>query len=210
MPLLTGPVAAGTYARYRSGLRRHMQAYASQRTVPLGPHLQLLFEDRLTVSYQTLEAMFDRRLDPDFDAEENLTRYAHLLPSGHRLCATLRTSLPDAQRSPWLPLANQAVHQVCLEVQGQAPVCGSIHMGLPEAQGARTDAVHGLRFDLPCQVRAALLDGAPACLSCRHAACEWRQALASTLVQRLRAELDPGAWAAGLAAAVGAASEGVH
>lgn len=204
MPMLTGFVAADTYARYRSGLRRRMLAYKNQRTVVLGPHMRLLFEDRLTVSYQTLETMHAERFDSAFDEEENLTRFAHLIPDSRSLCATLMIELTDAgQRRRLLGALNEAVHEICLEVDGLLPVRASLNADLPDQHRARPSAVHFLRFDLPRPARAALLDEAGACLSCRHCGFDWEHSMAPALLARLRADLGPGAWVDGLATGMG-------
>ena len=204
MPLLTGFVPADTYARYRSGLRRRMLAYKGQRTLMLGPHLRLLFEDRLTVSYQTLETMHAERFDPAFDEEENLTRFAHLIPDNRSLCATLMIELTDSrQRRRLLCALNEAVHEVCLEVGGLPPVRANVNADLPDQHRARPSAVHFLRFVLPRPARAALLNEAGACLTCRHACCNWQQPMAPALLARLRADLGPGAWVDGLATGMG-------
>lgn len=199
MPLLNGPVAAGAYARHRREICQRMRAYKGLRTLSLGPHMRLLFEDRLTVSHLTLETMHVERFDPAFDAEANLTRFAHLLPDGDSLCATLMIQMEDdALRRQWLPALNEAVHEVFLELQGQPSVRARVNEDLDDQHLARPSAVHFLRFHLPRPARAALLDGAAVRLCCRHAACDCRQALAPALLARLRADLRPGAWVEGL------------
>ena len=181
-----------------------MQAYKGQRTVMLGPHMRVLFEDRLTVSYQTLETMHAERFDPALDAEENLTRFAHLLPDSRSLCATLMIELPDAvQRRRSLPALNEAVHEICLEVADLPPVRACVNVDLPDQHRTRPSAVHFLRFDLPRPTRAAFLDEAGACLSCRHVDCAWRHPMAPALMARLRADLGTGARVDGLATGMG-------
>src|SRR6478735_1695431 len=83
------------YARERSTFRARVLAHKQARSVHLGPHLTLLFEDRLTVQYQVQEML---RIERTFEAagiEDELDAYNPLIPDGTNLKATLLIEYAD-------------------------------------------------------------------------------------------------------------------
>ena len=75
------------YARERSAFRARVLAHKRDRSVALGDHATLLFEDELTIRYQIQEML---RVEKMFEAsgiQEELDAYNPLVPDGSNLKA---------------------------------------------------------------------------------------------------------------------------
>src|SRR3977135_969287 len=83
------------YARERRAFRERVLAHKKPRTVHLGEHLTLLFEDELTIRYQIQEML---RIEKTFDEagiQDELDAYNPLVPDGHNWKATLLVEYED-------------------------------------------------------------------------------------------------------------------
>src|SRR5215472_11632060 len=90
-----------TYARERKLFRSRVLAHKKPRTVHLGEHVTLLFEDELTVRYQIQEML---RIEKTFEEEgiqDELDVYNPMVPDGTNLKATMLIEYEDvpARRS---------------------------------------------------------------------------------------------------------------
>src|SRR5262252_9477899 len=84
-----------TYARERKLFRSRVLAHKRPRTVHLGEHMTLLFEDELTVRYQVQEML---RIEKTFEEEgirDELAAYGSLIPDGTNLKATMLIEYED-------------------------------------------------------------------------------------------------------------------
>ncbi|MGH8363753.1 MAG: DUF3501 family protein, partial [Gammaproteobacteria bacterium] len=50
------------YAQRRDAFRRQVMQHKRVRSLPVGPHVRLLFEDRLTMQYQVQEMLRAERI----------------------------------------------------------------------------------------------------------------------------------------------------
>ena len=86
------------YAKARKEFRAKVLAHKKPRTVHLGEHVTVLFEDELTVRYQIQEML---RIEKTFDEagiEEELEVYNPLVPDGSNWKATLLIEYEDPGR----------------------------------------------------------------------------------------------------------------
>jgi len=154
------------YAQQRSEFRARVLAHKKQRTVHLGEHLTLIFEDRLTVQYQVQEML---RIERIFEAEgiqEELDAYNPLIPDGRNLKATMMIEFPDeAQRRVELVRLRMIEHAIELTVQGHAPVVAIADEDMDRSNDEKTSAVHFLRFELDAAMIEAWNTGAPVTLA---------------------------------------------
>ena len=157
------------YARERPAFRARAIAHKRERTVPLGPHLTLLFEDRLTVQYQVQEMLrIERLFEPAAIAEE-LAAYNPLIPDGSNLKATLLIEYPDeAVRRRELARLRGIEHAIVLQVGAAAPIKAIADEDLERSNADKTSAVHFLRFELDADAVAALREGAALRLEALH------------------------------------------
>src|SRR5207249_9382117 len=84
-----------TYARERPQFRAKVLAHKKDRTVHLGEHLTLVFEDELTIRYQVQEMLRIERIFEDEGIQEELAAYNPLVPDGRNLKATMMIEYPD-------------------------------------------------------------------------------------------------------------------
>lgn len=149
------------YASERSQFRSRVIAHKKARHVPLGPHVTLLFEDRLTVQYQIQEMLRIERIFEPQGIQDELDAYNPLIPDGSNLKATLLFEFPDpAVRAERLGQLAGIEHRVYAEVEGQPRVFAHADEDLDRSNEDKTSAVHFLRFEFPAAAIAALRGGA--------------------------------------------------
>ena len=164
------------------------------RTLSLGPHMRLAFEDRLTLAHQVRTiARAERITDPEALARE-AAAYAPLAPDGRSWRATLLLELPDAhERERELPLLNEAAHQLYIDVPRLLRVRGEANEDQPDRHRRRLSAVHFLRFDWPPAAHGVLQRAGSIVLGCEHPRYAWRRLVPTHTLALLRADLLPAA-----------------
>jgi hypothetical protein len=158
-----------TYARERPAFRARVLAHKQARTVHLGAHLTLIFEDRLTVQYQIQEMLRIERIFEPAGIQDELDAYNPLIPDGGNLKATLLIEYADpAERARKLVELHGIEHRIALQI-GDAPgVVAIADEDLERSTDNKTSAVHFLRFELSPAHARALRDGADMRLSVDH------------------------------------------
>lgn len=171
MPQLT-PASLMTleaYSKSRDEFRARIIAYKKQRTVHLGEHVTLIFEDELTIRYQVQEMLRIERIFEEAGIVGELESYNPLIPDGTNLKATMLieyTSVPERQRA--LALLKGVERRVFVEVEGQDRVYAIADEDLDRENDEKTSAVHFLRFELGAPMIAALKSGAQMKAGCDH------------------------------------------
>jgi hypothetical protein len=157
------------YARERAAFRARVLAHKKPRTIHLGAHLTVVFEDRLTVQYQVQEMLrIERIFEADGIADE-LAAYNPLIPDGGNLKATLLIEYDDVeQRRRELEKLRGIEHDIRLVVDGAEPATTVADEDLERSNEAKTAAVHFLRFELAPAAIAALRAGAAVRLAVDH------------------------------------------
>jgi len=180
-----------TYARERQAFRARVLAHKQARSVHLGPHLTLLFEDRLTVQYQVQEML---RIERTFEAagiQDELDAYNPLIPDGANLKATLLIEYADAdERAQRLVELRGIEHRLALAVGELAPAVAIADEDLERSTEQKTSAVHFLRFELTSAHAAAFKAGTPARLIVDHPMYHADAELAPPTLAALAADLD--------------------
>src|SRR3954463_12089847 len=87
-----------TYARERAGFRAKVLEHKQNRTVQLGEHVTLQFEDELTIRYQVQEMLRIERIFEDDGIQGELDVYNPLVPDGSNWKATMLIEYPDADQ----------------------------------------------------------------------------------------------------------------
>src|SRR5271167_422024 len=83
------------YAKERQSFRARVLAHKKPRTVALGAHLTLLFEDELTIRYQIQEMLRIEKTFEEAGIQDELDAYNPLVPDGHNWKATLLVEYED-------------------------------------------------------------------------------------------------------------------
>jgi len=177
------------YARQRGEFRARVLAHKKQRTVHLGGHLTLIFEDRLTVQYQVQEMLRVERIFEAAGIQEELDAYNPLIPDGHNLKATLMVEFPDEeQRRVELVRLRKIEHAIELTVEGHVPVVAVADEDMDRSNDEKTAAVHFLRFELDPAMIGDWHDGKPVTLASTLPAMPARTALTSAQRDTLAAD----------------------
>src|SRR5256885_4161108 len=148
------------YARDRQSFRARVIEHKKSRTVRLGEHLTLLFEDELTIRYQVQEMLRIEKIFDEEGIEAELAAYNPLVPDGHNFKATMLIEYDDAEeRRRALAQLKGIERKVWLQVEGCPRVFAIADEDLDRETDAKTSSVHFLRFELSDEMIAALKYG---------------------------------------------------
>ena len=157
------------YARQRDEFRAKVMEHKKLRTVHLGEHVTLQFEDELTIRYQVQEMLRIERIFEDQGIQGELDAYNPLVPDGGNWKATLLIEYPDAdERKRMLARLKGIETQVWIRVQGFDPVHPIADEDLERENEEKTSSVHFLRFELAAPMRDALRRGASLAIGVEH------------------------------------------
>src|SRR3954467_3983251 len=163
-------LALEVYARERDGFRAKVMEHKKHRSVRLGEHVTLLFEDELTVRYQVQEMLRIERIFEDDGIQSELDAYNPLVPDGSNLKATMLIEYPDVEeRRRMLGLLRGIERRVWVEVEGCERVLAIADEDLERENDEKTAAVHFLRFELSAAMRERLRRGAGIVVGVDHA-----------------------------------------
>ena len=157
------------YARERTAFRTKVIAHKKTRTVHLGPHVTLIFEDRMTVQYQVQEMLRIERIFEPHAIDEELGAYNPLIPDGANLKATMLIEYDDVEvRRRELENLRGIEDRIDLIVGSHAPVRAVADEDLDRSNETKTSAVHFLRFELSAAMVATLRAGGPLAFAVAH------------------------------------------
>lgn len=157
------------YARERASFRASALAHKRARTVHLGDHLTLLFEDELTIRYQIQEVLRIEKTFDDAGIDEELDAYNPLVPDGGNLKATMLIEYEDADaRRAALARLKGIEDAVWFRVGGLPVVHAIADEDLERENETKTSAVHFLRFELTPAMIAAYRRGDDVVVGVEH------------------------------------------
>ncbi len=161
------------YAKQRNDYRARIIPHKKLRTVHLGDHVTLMFEDELTMRYQIQEMLRSERAFEDEAIQEEIDVYNPLVPDGSNWKATMLIEYEDAEeRRVALTQLKGVEDRVWIAVAGCAKVRAIADEDLPRENEVKTSAVHFLRFELMPDMVAALKAGAALAIGVDHPACQ--------------------------------------
>jgi hypothetical protein len=174
------------YARERDAFRARVMAHKKRRTVHLGGHVTLLFEDELTIRYQVQEMLRIERIFEEEGIRHELEAYGPLVPDGANWKATMLIQYPDAEeRRRMLAKLKGIERATWVQVAGCARVPAIADEDLERENEEKTSSVHFLRFELDAKTREALHAGAALAMGVDHA--DYRASV--TVPEEVRAAL---------------------
>jgi hypothetical protein len=148
------------YAKARKEFRTRVLAHKRPRTIHLGEHATLLFEDELTVRYQVQEMLRIEKIFEDQGIVDELAAYNPLVPDGSNFKATMLLEYEDEnERKAALAKLKGIEDRVWLQVEGCPRVWAIADEDLDRENETKTSAVHFLRFELTQEMVAALKYG---------------------------------------------------
>jgi hypothetical protein len=158
------------YAKARVNIRNQVMAHKKLRTIALGEHVTLIFEDSLTISYQIQEMLRVERIFEEAGIQDELDAYNPLIPDGSNWKATMLIEYTDvAERQTMLARLNGIEHKVWVQAAGQPKVYAVADEDMERANEEKTSAVHFMRFELDPASAAAIKAGAAVGIGIDHA-----------------------------------------
>jgi uncharacterized protein DUF3501 len=159
------------YAKQRQDFRARVLAHKKPRSVHLGEHVTLLFEDELTMRYQIQEMLHWEKIFEEAGIQGELDAYNPLIPDGRNWKATLQVEYEDVEeRKRELGRLKGIEDRVWVQVEGQARVYAIADEDLEREDDQKTSSVHFLRFELTSRMIAALKAGAALAVGVDHPA----------------------------------------
>ena len=157
------------YARERKTFRAQVIEHKKLRTVHLGEHVTLQFEDELTIRYQVQEMLRIERIFEDEGIQGELDAYNPLIPDGSNWKATMLIEYPDeAERRRMLGVLKGIERRVWVQVQGCERVNAIADEDLERENDEKTASVHFLRFELSAAMRERIRRGAGVTVGVDH------------------------------------------
>ena len=137
------------YARERPQFRARVMAHKKDRTLHLGEHVTLLFEDELTIRYQVQEMLRVERIFDEAGIQDELDAYNPLIPDGANWKATMLIEYTEvAERQQMLARLIGIEDRVWMQVEGHPRVYAIADEDLERENADKTSSVHFLRFEL--------------------------------------------------------------
>ena len=157
------------YAKARPEFRRKVMEHKKNRSVALGGHVTLLFEDELTVRYQIQEMLRIEKIFEEQGIEHELEAYNPLIPDGRNLKATMLIEYEDVDvRRRELARLRGVEDRLWVQVEGAPRVHAIADEDLERENEEKTSAVHFVRFELTDDMAGALARGAALSVGVDH------------------------------------------
>ena len=157
------------YAKQRPEFRARVIAHKTHRTVRLGQHITLIFEDELTIRYQIQEMLRIEKKFEEAGIQDELDAYTPLIPDGANLKATMMIEYEDPLvRKTELARLKGVESRVYVQVDGQPKVYAIADEDMERENEEKTSSVHFLRFELEPTAIASWKAGAAVAIGVDH------------------------------------------
>lgn len=157
------------YSRIRKTSRAEAIAHRRLRSVVLGEHVTLQFEDEQTIRRQIQEMLHIEKIFDDEGVRSEIEAYAPLVPDGSNWKATMLIEYPEIhERRRELARLIGVEDRMFVEVEGHTRVYAIADEDLERETDEKTSSVHFLRFEFTTPMKAAIRAGAAVKLGCDH------------------------------------------
>jgi len=157
------------YAKIRKTSRAEAIAHRRLRTVSLGEHVTLQFEDAQTIRRQIQEMLHIEKIFDEEGIQSEIDAYAPLVPDGTNWKATMLIEYPDPhERKRELARLIGIEDRLFVEVEGHARVYAIADEDLDRENDEKTSSVHFVRFEFTKPMREAIRAGAGVKVGCDH------------------------------------------
>ena len=159
------------YSKARKEFRAKVLTHKKHRTIRLGDHITLVFEDELTMRYQVQEMLRVERIFEEQGILDELGAYNPLVPDGSNWKATMLIEYPDLEeRKVALAKMIGVEDRVWMRVGAHQKVYAIADEDLDRENDEKTSAVHFLRFELDAPMKHALKSGEALAVGVDHPA----------------------------------------
>jgi hypothetical protein len=157
------------YSKRRESMRAEAIAHRKRRSVQLGEHVTLQFEDEHTIRRQIQEMLHIEKIFDEDGIQSEIDAYGPLVPDGSNWKATMLIEYPDPhERQRELARLIGVEDRVFVEVEGQPRVYAIADEDLERENDDKTSAVHFVRFEFDARQREVVRAGAAVKLGCDH------------------------------------------
>ena len=157
------------YAKIRKSSRPEAIAHRKRRSVHLGEHVSLQFEDEQTIRRQIQEMLHIEKIFDEEGIAGEIEAYGPLVPDGSNWKATMLIEYPDPhERKRELARLIGIEDRLFVEVEGHARVYAIADEDLERENDEKTSSVHFLRFEFTLPMREAVRAGAAVKIGCDH------------------------------------------
>jgi hypothetical protein len=158
------------YARGRADFRARVIAHKKDRTIHLGAHMTLIFEDELTMRYQVQEMLRAEKIFEDDGIQDEIDAYNPLIPDGRNFKATMMIEYEhEDERRAALSKLKGVEQRTWVRVAGHAAVYAIADEDLERETEEKTSSVHFLRFELTDAMARDLKSGSSLSIGVDHA-----------------------------------------
>ena len=159
------------YAKARKEFRAQVIAHKKTRTVHLGDHVTLIFEDELTMRYQVQEMLRAEKIFEEAGIQEEIDAYNPLIPDGRNFKATMMIEYEEErERRDALAKMKGVEGETWIRVGGLPRVYAIADEDLERENDDKTSSVHFLRFELTKEMADALKYGVGLAMGVDHPA----------------------------------------
>ena len=157
------------YAKIRQSSKPEAIAHRRLRSVRLGEHVTLQFEDERTIRRQIQEMLHIEKIFDQAGIQSEIEAYAPLVPDGGNWKATMLIEYPDVhERKRELARLIGIEDRMFVEVEGLPRVYAIADEDLDRENDEKTSAVHFVRFEFDPAQRVAIRAGAAVKIGCDH------------------------------------------
>ena len=158
------------YAKIRKTAKPAVIAHRKLRSVHLGEHITLQFEDEQTIRRQIQEMLHIEKIFEEEGILAEIEAYAPLVPDGSNWKATMLIEYPDPnERKRELARLIGVEDRMFIEVEGHPRAYAIADEDLDRENDEKTSAVHFVRFEFSPAAKQAVRAGAAVKLGCDHA-----------------------------------------
>jgi hypothetical protein len=157
------------YHKARPEMRKQAIEERRKRSVRLGEHLNLLFENELLMRYQVQEMLRVEKIFDDEGIQDELGAYNPLVPDGSNFKATMMLEYSnESERRLALSKLLGIEHKMFVQVEGQPRAYAIANEDLERTTADKTSSVHFMRFELTPEMKKSLKAGAQMMVGCDH------------------------------------------
>lgn len=157
------------YSKIRKTSRAEAIAHRRLRSVRLGEHITLQFEDEHTIRRQIQEMLHIEKIFDEDGIQSEIDAYGPLVPDGGNWKATMLIEYPDPhERKRELARLIGVEDRMFVEVEGQPRVYAIADEDLDRENDEKTSSVHFVRFEFTDAQRQAIRAGAAVKIGCDH------------------------------------------
>jgi len=157
------------YSKIRKSSKPEAIAHRRLRSVQLGEHMTLQFEDEQTIRRQIQEMLHIEKIFDEDGIQSEIDAYAPLVPDGSNWKATMLIEYPDPhERKRELGRLIGVEDRMFVEVEGHARSYAIADEDLERENADKTSAVHFVRFEFGAKQREAVRAGANVKIGCDH------------------------------------------